>query len=176
MLSGENQDLNEIFLYYDTTSKSLNNYRESIINNKIKDPNYVGLTKHELIEYFNIHLIELEKNVSFNILSNLEASFQIDYIIRTKKKYKDELSRKFRSLQKSKGDRVSLEQDILSIWKSEYPNFKAIVSDFVGSLKYRHWLAHGRYWKPKIGRKHDVPTIYTISNCIHTNLPLQKIT
>lgn len=176
MLSGENQDLSEILLYYNTTSKSLNNYRERIINNKINDPNYVGLTMLELIEYFNIHLVELEKNVSFNILSNLEASFKIDFIIRTRKRFKDDLSRKFRELQKSKGNKVSLEQDILTIWKTEHPNYKSIISDFIGSLKYRHWLAHGRYWRPKIGRKYDVPTIYTISNRVHANLPLQKIT
>lgn len=175
MFSDQHQDLNEIFLYYHTTSKSLHYYREGIASSKVKDQHYIGLTKNELIESFDLHLAELEKNISFNILSTIEASFRIDYIIRATKKYKDDLSREFRELHKSKGENVSLENEILTIWKSEYPNFKSIISDFIGALKYRHWLAHGRYWIPKLGRKYDISTISTISDSVYVNLPLHEI-
>ena len=174
MLSRENQDVSKILLYYHTSSKSLNSYRESIASNKVNDPNYIGFTKKELIEYFNNHFEELEKNISFNILSTLEASFMVDYLFRTKRKLKDDVSRKFRDLYKLKEDNVSLEHEILTIWKSEHPSFKSVISDFVGALKYRHWLAHGRYWKPKLGRNYDVSTISTISERVYTNLPLYE--
>ena len=131
-------------------------------------------TKQELIEAFDHHISELEKNISFNILSALEASFRIDYLIRTRTKYKDDLSREFRELYKSKEKDVSLEQDILTIWKQEYPSFKSIVSEYIGALNYRHWLAHGRYWVPKLGRKYDVSTITIIANRVYANLPLYK--
>ena len=176
MFSDQHQDLDEIFLYYHTTSKSLNYYRESIARSKVINQHYIGLTNNELIEYFEQHLEELEKNISFNILSTIEASFRIDYKIRTRKKHKDDLSRKFRELHKTKGDNISLEKDILELWKGEYPKFKSIISDFIGALKYRHWLAHGRYWVPKLGRNYDVPTISTISDRIYVNLPLHQIT
>lgn len=173
MFSSQHQDMNEIFRYYHTTSKSLNYYREGIASSKITNQDYIGLTKNELIKSFDLHLAELEKNTSFNILSTIEASFRIDYIIRTKKKYKDHLSRKFRNLYKSKGENVSLENEILLMWKSEYPNLKSIISNFIGALKYRHWLAHGRYWIPKLDGKYDISTISAISDSVYTNLPLK---
>lgn len=173
MFSNQHQDMNEIFLYYHTTFKSLNYYREGIASSKMTNQDYIGFTKNELIKSFNLHLAELEKNTSFNILSTIEASFRIDYIIRTKKKYKDRLSQKFRKLYKSKGENVSLENEILLMWKSEYPHLKSIISDFIGALKYRHWLAHGRYWIPKLGGKYDISTISAISDSVYTSLPLR---
>ena len=112
--------------------------------------------------------------VSMSILSNVEAVFRIDYVIRIKKRLKDPISRKFRELFRNKGEKVGLESGILTIWREKYPEFKGIISDFIGALKYRHWLAHGRYWSPKLGRKYDLSTIYTISERIYENLPLIK--
>ncbi len=176
MFSDQHQDLNEVFVYYETSIESLNYYRDSISNNLIINQHYLGLTRLELIEYFVRHHDELEKNISFTILSTIEAAFRIDYTIRTQKKHKDDLSRKFRKLYKEKGNNVSLENEILLLWKSEYPDFKNVISDFIGALKYRHWLAHGRYWVPKLGRKYDVATLSTISDRIYANLPLLENT
>jgi len=172
MLSGENQDVGEILLYYRTSSNSLNLYKENIVNQRVVDRDYIHLNKTEVREYFYRHLEELEKNAAFNILSALEASFRIDYLIRSKRKHKDPLSRKFRALYKKKERRASLEHDILTLWKCEHPKFKHIISDFIAALNYRNWLAHGRYTPPKLGKNYDVPTIFLISERIYANLPL----
>jgi len=66
-------------------------------------------------------------------------------------KKKDTISRACRALYKQKGARVSLEDDILAIWKQNYPECKIAIGHFIGVLKLRHWLAHGRYWTPKFG-------------------------
>ncbi len=174
MFSNQYQDLHEILLYYYVTSKSLHHYRDAIETNKVKDNNYIGFTKKELEDSFNFHLVELEKSTSFSMLSSMEALFRIDYIMRVKNRSKDTLSKEFRGIYKLSGENISLENDILLTWKVVYPSFKGIISDFIGALKYRHWLAHGRYWIPKIGRKYDIDTIFGISDCICSNLPLLK--
>ncbi len=173
MIATDYQELGEIYLYYQTSNNSLLFYRDNIITERINDKNYTALTKDELIEAFHSHIDELEKTVSMSILSNVEAGFRIDYVIRTKKRLKDPISRRFRELFKIKAEKVSLENEILTIWKEEHPEFKGIISDFVGALKYRHW-SHGRYWTPKLGRIYDLATIYTISEKIYANLPLKK--
>ena len=166
--------LGDILLYYQTSNRSLLLYRDNIISEMINDENYNLLTKNELINIFNYHIDELEKTVSMNILSSIEASFRIDFSIRTKNRLKDPVSKKFRGLYKNKEERVHLEDEILAIWKQEHPEFKQIISNFIGALKYRHWLAHGRYWTPKFGRIFDIATVYTISEQINANLPLMK--
>jgi len=168
------KELGDIFLYYQTSNSSLLLYRDNIISEMITDENYVALTKDELINIFNFHIDELEKTVSMNILSNIEASFRIDYSIRAKERLKDPVSRKFRELYKDKEERVRLEDEILAIWQQEHPEFKQIISNFKSALKYRHWLAHGRYWTPKFGRIFDIETVYSISEQINANVPLKK--
>jgi hypothetical protein len=118
------QVLGDIFLYYQTSNSSLLLYRDNIILERIDDENYIALTKDELINIFNSHIDELEKTVSMNILSNIEASFRIDFSIRAKNRLKDPVSRKFRELYKNKEERVNLEDEILAIWKQEHPEFK----------------------------------------------------
>ena len=174
MIATGYQELGEIYLYYQTSNNSLLFYRDNIMAERVNDRNYAALTKDELIKVFHLHIEELEKTVSMSILSNIEAGFRIDYVIRSKKRLKDPISRRFRELFKTKAEKVSLENEILTIWKEESPKFKGIISDFIGALKYRHWLAHGRYWTPKLGRKYDLATIYTISEKIYANLPLKK--
>jgi len=31
------------------------------------------------------------------------------------------------------------------------------------AFKFRHWIAHGRYWKPKIGKKYDFNEIFKLA-------------
>jgi hypothetical protein len=38
---------------------------------------------------------------------------------------------------------------------------------------YRHWLAHGRYWKPKLGRVHDFDSLYLLAQTVMARLPLK---
>lgn len=35
-------------------------------------------------------------------------------------------------------------------------------SDFIGVLNYRNWLAHGKYWSPKLGQKYTPGDTYDI--------------
>ena len=62
-----------------------------------------------------------------------------------------------------KKSHVSLEKDILILWKEEYPQYKNLISKIITAFKYRHWLAHGRSWKPKLGRVYDYYSLYKLA-------------
>jgi hypothetical protein len=105
-------------------------------------------------------------------LSTLESFFRQDYISRCREKKKDPLSRVFRQKYKSKKEKVNLENEILEEWKAHYPDHKKIIGDIKGTLKFRHWLAHGRYWKPNFS-KYDILSIYNMANTAVTTLPFE---
>ena len=72
---------------------------------------------------------------------------------------KDPVSREFRKTYKTQKGRgklkIRLAEDILDIWAAHFPTTKGRIGTFKGALKFRLWLAHGRYWIPKFGRKYD---------------------
>ena len=63
-----------------------------------------------------------------------------------------ELLSKFRAMRKSTG-KIRLEPP-------------SIISEFRGALNLRDWLAHGRYWNPKLGRKHSPEDVLNISKML----------
>jgi len=129
---------------------------------------FIGLSQHELEKEHSSRLNELDKNVSLS----LEASLRIDYLNRVYRREKDDLSKAFREIHKKKENKASLEEDILSSWKKYHPEYKSIFSDILGALKYRHWLAHGRYWVPKLGRQYDFYSISIIAIRFYQDVPL----
>ena len=109
------------------------------------------------------------------ILGSIEALFRIDYTHRVRSRKKDILSREFRELNNEKGPRISLEEDIWAAWTqhSEALGIQPqLVSDLKTAFKYRHGLAHGRYWTPKLGRKHDYNSLFILARRILDTFPL----
>lgn len=39
-----------------------------------------------------------------------------------------------------------------------------IIGDVKRAFKYRHWLAHGRYWTPKLGQGYNYAAVYGVAN------------
>ena len=50
-----------------------------------------------------------------------------------------------------------MEEDIIESWKDCYSSNKNIFSNFKDLLNFRHWVAHGRYWDPKLGKYYYTP-------------------
>jgi hypothetical protein len=42
-----------------------------------------------------------------------------------------------------------------------------------GALNFRHWIAHGRYWEPKLGRAYGFADIYNLAKGIVAGFPLK---
>lgn len=167
-----NLNLQEIAEHHSDLADALRDYYGFSGAGLAFNKKFIGYTRQELVEEFKKRIEELEKTSSLSLLSSLEASLIIDYLSRCYGKKKDPLSRDLRVLHKSKAQRASLEQDILTIWKKHHLDFHPLISELIGAFKYRHWLAHGRYWKPKLGRKYDYQYTYSLAIQLYGSLPL----
>ena len=39
-----------------------------------------------------------------------------------------------------------------------------LIGDVRGAFKFRHWVAHGRYWVAKLGRKYDFAYVHLLAS------------
>jgi hypothetical protein len=110
-------------------------------------------------------LKEIEINAIFMLLSSIEAWIRIDYEYRVRNKLKDNLSRELRKIDKSidKIYKIPIER-LCDVYK-EYTTGN-LFSELKSVFKLRHWIAHGRYWKLKIGKKYDFDEVYQLANAI----------
>jgi len=161
----------EVAVSHSDTAKSLRFYytAPSLAH---RDPKFIGYSILEVLQEQNLRLNDLDKNSVFSLLAALEASFRVDFYLRCYDRKKDDLSRCFRKINKAKGDKISFEEDILAAWNIHFPSAKMLLSELKGAFRYRHWLAHGRYWSPRLGKKYDFSSVYLLAQSIHQNLHL----
>lgn len=124
----------------------------------------------EVDGYFNSQRAELEFLAMFEVLATAEAILRLDFGRRTNMRWKDPLSRRFRQIRAERTDRIRLDEDILEALGSEIEP-ASVVSEFRGALRLRHWLAHGRYWHPKLGRGYGPNDVFDISQKLIDALP-----
>jgi hypothetical protein len=117
------------------------------------EPRYLGKTPDELDADFAFQIAELSLLSALGMLACTEAALRVDFIVRVGNRDKDQVSRGFRKAFKEQGRKIRLEEDILDVWRGQGEvRIKRAVQEFKGALNFRDWLAHGRYWKPKLGR------------------------
>jgi len=170
-LSGQNLELDQIAAHFTDVETSL---RRFFTNPHLYPDRFGNYSLAEVTQELNARLIEEEKMIVLSILASIEATFRIDYLQRVYAKKKDALSRALRQLHLSKGSRASLEDDILEAWKNHTTISVELIGHIRSAFKFRHWLAHGRYWTPKLGRQYDYPGVYTLAHQIQTTLPLLR--
>lgn len=149
--------IEDMWDYYGTVRDSIVQSVESAKQNPpqgagLEDPRLFGSDLGDMEKLLD----EADKEASFFIVAAAEAGILVDFYRRVAmRKPKDSVTRAFRKIHntQSKG-RVRLE-DILDAWAAEIPIAKADIRLFKGALRFRHWLAHGRYWVPKFGRTFD---------------------
>jgi hypothetical protein len=176
--SGGEQSLATIWQWYEAIQAALNSYQRDILNalfqgQSVNEP-FLFMTKEDVLDYFVQQKTELEHLVSLNMMASVEAAIRIDYLKRVYARKKDSVSRRFRELHKKKGVKASLEEDILKIWKQEQPSCKTAIDQFQNASKLRHWLAHGRYWTPKLGRNYNLNTIFDIAKQLLNELQISQ--
>lgn len=163
-LSKSNQNLNfeEIAGIYSVREQSLKLFYS------IKNPHYysffVGYSEKEVKEELSKQISEVEKDACLNLLASIEALFRIDYANRCEQKDKTEISRKFRELFADYQHRIPLEDGIFEVWKNDLSIKSSVLTFLKGAFKYRHWLAHDRYWNLKAGKqKYDFYELYQLA-------------
>jgi hypothetical protein len=171
-LSGTEKSIETIWSWYEDQKEALRDFRNKIIIAFVTpNPNinqkFLTLTIEELNIYFEESFEELEHYVAFDLIAATEGNLRADFYTRVYEKDKSDLGRCFRGIYKIKENRVSLEEDIIKNWKIHEPTSKSDMSDLLGMLHYRHWLAHGRYWSlNKQGRRYSADESYTTSEKI----------
>ncbi len=163
----DSKDVAEIYEFREKSLKLL--FSE---NNPNFDSDFTGYTPTEIKSELEEQIEEVEKDACLNLLACIEAKFRLDYIIRCEKRYKDSISRKFREYFSDYQYRISLEDTILEEWKNIPEVNASIISNIKGAFKYRHWLAHGRYWTYK-SMKYDFYGLYSLALQVES-LPLYK--
>lgn len=125
---------------------------------------FLGKSAAEVRRELDSRLNESDVRSTFVVLTSLEATFKVDFDVRCRKRLKDNLSIYFREVEKKRKDAVRLNEDILEGWKRHEPlDTSGLISDLRGAFKLRHWLAHGRYWNPKLGRKYDFAYVQVLA-------------
>jgi hypothetical protein len=115
-------------------------------------------------------LSETDMRFALAIMARVEAAFRIDYQQRCEKKKPDPISIAFRALSKARGRNVRLEDDIWEVWRQSHPSTRPLISQLRSVFKFRHWLAHGRYWQ--VGSKYDFQTLYLLADGVLATFPL----
>jgi hypothetical protein len=117
---------------------------------------FAGKQLDEVTQELALRLDESDARSAFFVLTSLEAAFRIDFDFRCRQRRKDVLSVYFRDVEKRRKHAVRLDEDILEGWRRHEPLASpSLIGELRGAFKFRHWLAHGRYWTPKLPRKYD---------------------
>jgi hypothetical protein len=119
-------------------------------------------------------LMELDKTHSLILLASIEAMFRIDFERRCNSKLKDDLSRKFRRLQKAQGNKIRFDEELLDAWKELGLISSKLVGELRSAMQLRHWLAHGRYWTFKSGNQFDFEGIFALADALQNSSMLKK--
>lgn len=162
--SGKNIDLQKYAAHHDDVEKSLLQYFGAA--GRLGNARFVGYTNSEVDSELHDRLDEVGTAAAMTVLAAVEAAFRIDYLQRCYQKRKDPISRAFREVYKIKMVKASLEDDILAIWKENTPKAAFDLGALTGALKFRHWIAHGRYWAPKLGQQYDYVTVYGLATSV----------
>ncbi|MYE02370.1 MAG: hypothetical protein F4Y03_14080 [Alphaproteobacteria bacterium] len=165
-------DFDEISYQYAISVKSLSLFYSPI------NPEYYS----EFQFYTNIEieiekeerLKELENTSSMMLLASIEALFHVDYLRRCYYRKRDALSRAFRELYRRKHTQISLEDELLELWKRNSNVTASLVGQIRGAFRYRHWLAHGRYWEPKLGQAYDFESVHNLARAIDNSFPFER--
>jgi hypothetical protein len=169
-------EIDEIVIHHLDTESALRSY--FIYESNSDHERFIGYNSAELSEELMARIAELSHTSSLSLLAALEAVFRIDYLQRNYKKKKDLLSKALREIYKNKSTRASLEEDILEAWKihARGSSSSRLIGELKGAYKYRHWLAHGRYWQPKMGRpNYDYDSIYLLALTVLNSFPFEGL-
>ncbi|MGO9095342.1 MAG: hypothetical protein ACLQGV_08970 [Bryobacteraceae bacterium] len=140
------------------------------------DERFAGRREDDVRQERESRIEESELRSALALLTRLEASFKVDFDFRCKKRKKDALSRHFREVEKKRKERkerARLDEDILEGWKMHHLELSVEIGELRGAFRFRHWLAHGRYWEPKLGRNYDYGSILSIAEETIAKFPFE---
>lgn len=169
IFSGHHLELPDIAAHHQDLQSSLTLYFN------VGSPSYLirfaGYASTEISDELGERLHEADLSSSLTVLSSVEAAFRVDYLQRCYRREKDPLSRAFRNIYKAKQQNASLEDEIFEAWANNSSGARAVIGELRSVFRYRHWLADGRYWTPKLGRRYDFDDVFALANLTLHSFP-----
>jgi len=170
------QKLSEIADYHNDVVDSLRFFWQP--SHQQGNLRFFGATHEEFREALRELLLdrieETEIRSTFAVLAAVEAALRVDYLLRATRKRKDDLSRAFRELYGRRQERARFDEDLLDLWARHHPELKRYIGELRAALKYRHWLAHGRYWQRPTSGRFDFVSIYGLAELLLADFPLYR--
>jgi hypothetical protein len=160
--SGQNLNLEEIARHHNDVESSVRLFFSS--SSPFLDERFTGYSLQEISSEMSRIILEHERDSALKILASIEAVLRLDYLQRCDGLRKDLLSRELKKVFNKKRDKARLDDDIIGAWKKYSGINPEIFHELIAAFNYRHWLAHGRYWIPKLGRqKYDFTYLYILA-------------
>jgi len=129
--------------------------RAVILRYSTKNPDYhsdfVGFSEQEIEQEKNNLIKENDTTHCLLLLTSIEAMIRLDADQKYCEKKKDPLSKEIKEIyDRTKGERIKLDDDLINARiNNDDTKIKKNYNYLKNCFKYRHWLAHGRYWDPK---------------------------
>lgn len=127
---------------------------------------FAGDRPSEVAKRLADRIHETDMRSALAILARIEAAFRLDYQWRRKEKKPDAVSITFRKYRRTN---VRLDEDIWEAWKVHHPTTAPLISQLRSAFRFRHWLAHGRYWTA--GHKYDFQALYILAQLVLATFP-----
>jgi hypothetical protein len=162
------QDLDEVVRWYELQLLLLNEEDRRLPRLLLDNPipeRYRDESLDDLREQFASARRHLQYAAMLHLLTTTEALLRLAFEDISKRKTKSVIFRRFRKIGRERGGKIRLEEDILNTWSEVYPETARSIREFKGVVPLRDWLAHGRYWNPKIGRPiYEVRDVFDIAS------------
>jgi hypothetical protein len=155
-------------------------FLKSVIENLTED-NFPYMTRNEIEEEKIVWMEEIKMEYAFKLLSRIEAEIRTEFNRTISSKRRDPLSRAFSELcdeyRRKKGDyarsrkqvceTIGLEailKCLTGLFKMLQDSFHSKCSMLKGHMTFRHWYAHGRYFRerPPVPDPEELVDIYDI--------------
>jgi hypothetical protein len=159
--SFEERHIEQINLTYNILTTSIKtSFKDAVF---LRNDIFRLKSQDEIDEMKTAEIQETERYTVFDILSAIEAMFIIDYYSRCEKRLKDDVAKDFRKISRRITNRVDFQEDILKTWAKHNPGNR-LLNELNSIFLYRHWIAHGRYWRLKVNAsKYDFNYLYAIA-------------
>ena len=147
----EFSSIDEFEKLYAWTRLSLDQFHKSVLDGTLTASisDFVGLTPNEVNEHFRSLTDELENAYILKLVAASEGIFRKDFFDKVRKGKRSGTSLKdiFLKLHLRHGDKIKFEEHIIKSWK-RHGNLgvPSVLSELKVAFKFRHWIAHGKYW------------------------------
>jgi len=146
-----------IWRYYERVKDCIEARRRVVLIDRSTHLDYAGLSNPEIEDAFAEQFEELDHQVTCALIASFEAAVCRDFRTRCKSR-KTAIGRKCKDLYKRKkqaDERVTF-VEVLDIWSGESKKHK-VTEELKKLYRFRHWLAHGRWFPQKSGLAHVDP-------------------